>query len=801
MSHSLQIRQAAVIGSGTMGSGIAALLAGIGIPVVLLDLPAPNTTPDDLPERRNKIVLKNLRTLRKSRPSQVYHPADLDLITPGNLDDDFDLLADVDWIIEAIIEKLDVKQDLMQKIDAIRKPGALVSTNTSGLSIEAIASACSADFQQHFLGTHFFNPPRYLKLLELIPHPNTDPAVLDFMHDFAVNRLGKGVVICKDTPNFIANRFISMVGTFGMTYALEHGYTVGEVDNLTGPLIGRPKSATFRLLDLIGVDVMAHVNANLYPAIPDDESRDILTHDRVNEIIKQMVENGWLGNKAGQGFYKRVDTEDGEREFWQLNLTTLEYQPPQRVRFASVGAYRKIEDVGERIKALVNSTDRAGEYLWHLHAFYLTYAARRLEEIAGSILAIDNANKWGFNHELGPFEIWDALGVEETLPQFEQAGYPAPGWVMEMAICGCPTFYQRDDNGTITGVYDPQAGDYVPVEVDPRVVVIRDLRAAGKRIEGMAGASIIDMGDGVGLLEFHTKANSIDDDIIKVGWKALERLESDFDGLVVGNQGDYFSAGANIFLILMLAQQGEFGQIEDAIRRIQDLFQALRYASKPVVTAPFSMTLAGGCEFAMAGARTVAHTELYMGLVEIGVGLLPAGTGCKELLRRRLNPVMQIANADPLPHLQAILEQIALATVSESAQQARDLGYLRPTDRIVMHQDTLLHEAKRDVLYLHDSGYTPPPPGKIWAAGRDALAALRMMVYTLQEGGFATAHEAKIANHIAYVLCGGDLSEPAWVPEQYILDLERAAFVELCHEPKTHERIQHMLETNKVLRN
>jgi 3-hydroxyacyl-CoA dehydrogenase len=795
------IRKAAVIGSGTMGGGIAALLAGVGVPVVLLDIPAKDTAPGDPADQRNAIVLGNLKALQKSRPAQLFHPADIDLITPGNLDDDFDSLKDADWIIEVIVENLAVKQDLMARLETVRQPSAIVSTNTSGLPVNAVAEGRSDDFQRHFLGTHFFNPPRYLKLLEIIPHAQTDPEVLDFMRDYGQNVLGKGVVVCKDTPNFIANRFISLSGTYGINYALDCGYSVEEVDSLTGPLIGRPKTATFRLMDLIGTDIMAHVNHNLYPAIPDDESREILQHPKSAHMLQTMLDHGWLGNKAKQGFYKRVDLPSGDREFWALNLETLDYEAPQKIRFESVGQHRKIEDTGERIKAMVNSDDRAGQYLWHLHAFYLTYAARRLGEIADSIPAIDNANKWGFNHDLGPFEIWDALGVEATIPRMEVDGYAVEDWVKTMVATGHPTFYQRDANGVITGVYDKNAADYVPLDVDPRALSIRDMKASGKRLEGNASASLVDMGDGVLLLEFHSKVNAIDDDIVKMGWRALDHLEHDYDGLVIGNQGEHFSAGANIFLVLMLAQQGEWDQIDGVVRELQNLFQAMRRAPRPVVTAPFGMALGGGAEFLMAGTRTVAHAELYAGQVEIGVGLIPAGTGCKELLRRRVNPVMQTPNADVLPHLQGVFEQIALAKVSESARQARDLGFLTPADRIVLNKDYLLAEAKREVLHVLDSGYMPMPPQKIWAAGRDALAALRMGVYTLHDGGFATDHEALIAYHLAYILCGGDLSEPGWVPEQYILDLERAAFVELCHEPKTHERIAHMLQTNKPLRN
>lgn len=794
------IRHAAVIGSGTMGSGIAALLAGVGVRVTLLDISAPDTQPGDPPEARNAIVLKNLHALQNSRPAQLFHPTDLDLITPGNLDDDLARLGDADWIIEAIVENLAIKQDLMARLESVRAPHAIISTNTSGLRIHDIAEGRSAEFQRHFLGTHFFNPPRYLKLLEIIPHERTDPAVLDFITDYGSTILGKGVVLCKDTPNFIANRFISVAGTFGVNYALEHGYSVGEVDALTGPLIGRPKTATFRLYDLIGADIMVHVNRNLYDAIPDDEAREVINHPASSELLDTMLERGMLGNKRGQGFYKRVDTPEG-REFWELNLQTLDYDAPQKIRFDSVGQHRKIEDAGARIKAMVHADDRAGQYLWHLHAFYLSYAAQRLGEIADDIPSIDNANKWGFNHALGPFEIWDALGVAETADRMAADGYAVAPWVRAMLDAGCASFYQRDAAGVVTGYYDPPRGDYAPLHKDPRSISIADLRAAGKRLEGMAGASLVDLGDGILLLEFHAKANAIDADIVAMGWKALEHLERGYDGLVIGNQGEHFSAGANLFLIAMLAQQQDWAQIHSTVRELQNLFQALRAAPGPVITAPFGMALGGGAEMAMASTRTVAHAELYIGLVEMGVGLLPAGTGCKEMLRRMINPVMQTPNADVLPHMQQVFEALALAKVSESAKQARALGFLRPTDRIVLNKDFLLAEAKREALHLLASGYAPQHAGQVWAAGRDTLAALRIGVYSMHEAGYATDHDVLIADKIAHVLCGGDLSEPGWVPEQYILDLEREAFVELCHEPKTIERIMHMLQFNKPLRN
>ncbi|HLV34715.1 MAG TPA: 3-hydroxyacyl-CoA dehydrogenase family protein, partial [Spirillospora sp.] len=462
------IRKAAVIGSGTMGGGIAALLAGVGIEVLLLDIPAPDTTPDDPFEQRNAVTLNGLRQMQAARPAQLFHPDDLALITPGNIDDDLPKVQDVDWVIEVVVEKLDIKQNLMAKLARIVRPPTIISTNTSGLPIAQIGEPLAEDQQRRFLGTHFFNPPRYLHLLELIPHRDTDAEVIQFMKEFATRTLGKGVVICKDTPNFIGNRFMSMIGMQAMNYALDHGFTVEEVDALTGPLIGRPKTATFSLNDLVGFDIAVHVARNLYDAIPDDPAREVLNHPKSVELSQKLLENNWLGRKTGQGFYHMRRFDDGRRELWALNLQTLEYEPPTKPRFDSVGAHRKVEDVGERIRRLINEHDRAAQFLWHHHAFYLAYASNRVPEISDSIVSIDLAQKWGFSHQLGPFEIWDAIGVEDTIPQFEAAGYPVADWVKEMVASGHTTFYRREENGLVSGCYDPVMKKYVPLESDPR---------------------------------------------------------------------------------------------------------------------------------------------------------------------------------------------------------------------------------------------------------------------------------------------------------------------------------------------
>jgi 3-hydroxyacyl-CoA dehydrogenase len=795
------MRKAVVIGSGTMGGGIAALLAGVGLETLLLDIPARDTRPGDPPGKRNALVDGNLKALQKSRLPQLYSQSVLDRITTGNTEDDLEKAGDADWIVEVVIEKLDIKQNLIARLAEVARPDAIITTNTSGLPIQKIAEGLGDDFARRFLGTHFFNPPRYLHLLEVIPHEKTDPAVVDFMVDFATRRLGKGVVIAKDKPNFIGNRFMSMAGMQTVNYALDHDFTVEEVDALTGPLIGRPKTATFRLNDLVGFDVAVYVAQNLYEAIPEDPAREVLNHPRNQEISRKMLDNGWLGNKSGQGFYKAVQTESG-REFHALNLETFEYEPPQSPTFDSVEKHARVKPTGERIRRLIQEDDRAGRFLWHLHAFYLAYASNRVPEITDTIVNIDNAQKWGFSHELGPFEIWDAIGVAETIPAFEEAGYPVADWVKTMVGNGVTTFYQRDESGQPTAYYSPLEGRYVPLEVDEKKITVDVLTTTDKKIAGNDGASIYDMGDGAALLAFHSQGNAIDPDVIQMGWQAVEMLEKgELEALVVGNDGNNFCVGANVFLVAMAAQSDQLDQIEDMLVQLQQLTQAMRYASRPVVIAPFSRALGGGVELIMAGSAVVAHMELYAGLVEVGVGLIPAGGGCKELLRRVISPVKAAnQNADILPLMQNVFEAIATAKVSVSALEAREMGFLDEADHIVMNRAHLLGEAKRIALAMAEN-YVPKTPGKVWAAGRDVHAALLLAVESFREAGYATDYDAHIARKIAHVLTGGALSQPQWVSEQYILDLEREAFLSLVTEQKTLDRIAHMLQTRKPLRN
>lgn len=787
-----RIDKVAVIGAGTMGGGIAAHLANCGIPVVLLDIPTPGLSEEEAGDRtaRNRLVTSLYERMVKARPANLARKDRADLIQIGNTEDDFDLVADADWIVEVIIERLDLKQALMERLETACKPGAIVTSNTSGIPIHQISEGRSEPFKKHFLGTHFFNPPRYLKLLEIIPTPDTDQAVLDFMVAFGRDVLGKGVVVCKDTPNFIGNRFFSVAASFGIEYGFEHGYTIAEIDAITGPTVGRPKTATFRLLDLVGLDVMQHVNSNLYEAVTDDPYRETLRPPKTSAVMQQMIDNKWLGNKSGQGFYKKTFV-NGQREFQTLNPDTMTYELAPKARFDSIGAVRKISDLGERVSKLLTYDDRAANYVRQTLYFGFAYAAYVTPHIAYKLSDVDDAMRWGFSHEAGPFELWDMLGVAETAEKMEEEGLEVAAWVKEMLASGQDSFYE---NGSC---YDFENKKYEPISVDKNVIVITEL----DQVEQNVSASLRDMGDGVALLEFHAKMNAIDQDIIDMSHKALARLNSDFDALVIGNDGRNFCVGANIFGVAMGAQQGMWDMLSDMINGLQRATFELRHAPKPVVTAVHQMALGGGAEYAMSGWETVAAHESYIGLVEFGVGLIPAGGGCKEVLRRKVNPTMRTKNADVLPVMQETFEQVALAKVATSAWEAKEMGYLAGTDTIAMNSDHRLAIAKRRALQLVALGSRPPEVEKIYAAGRDTYSALLMGIKSLQWGGYASEHDAKIAKKLAFVLCGGDISAPAWVDPWYILDLEREAFLSLLGEQKTIERIMHMLQTNKPLRN
>jgi 3-hydroxyacyl-CoA dehydrogenase len=802
------IRRAVVIGAGTMGAALAAHLANAGVPVTLLDIVPNKLTPDEekkgltLADRevRDRIVREGFDRSVKSRPSSFFSPELADLVKIGNLEDDFDAVGQSDWVIEAIIENLEIKRKLMARIDAIRAPQTIISTNTSGIPVGSIVEGFSPGLCQHFLGTHFFNPPRYLKLLEVIPTADTLPEVVQAISWFGEYRLGKGIVPCKDTPNFIGNRLAFGSAPYALDYILEHGYSVEEVDAITGPAIGHPKTATFRLIDLVGIDVWEHVGRNLAPAIPQDEmAQRYLGSERVNNLIHTMVEKNWLGNKTKQGFYKEVRQPDGSKEFWALNHATLEYQAPTKVRFDSIGK-TKDKPLSEKTKLLVEADDRAGQLVRALTFQSLAYTSERIPEIADTPLPIDNAMKWGFGHDAGPFETWDMLGVAETADKMKASGFPAAAWVGEMLAKGISTFYQYAGDSQVA-VYNPGKGAYEPIARPAGLVILKEKKAAGKLIKKNPVASLVNLDDGVACVEIHAKMNVLEDDVFTIVSAGLDLAETEYDGLVISTDAEHFSAGYNLGVVLMGAKMSAWEQLEEGVRRLQNLAMRMRYFSKPVIVAPVGYTFGGGAEVTMHAGRIVAAAELYTGLVEVARGLIPAGGGTKEMMRRVINPAMRTKGTEVLPFLQRVFEQIGMAKVATSAEEARGLGILSPTDRVVMNRDLLITEAKKEVLHLAGSGYHAPFPEKIYAAGRDGLAALRVGIYMMQQGGYITEYEAHLGNKLAYVLTGGDISSPAWVSEQYILDLEREAFVSLCGEEKTQERIWTFLQTGKSVRN
>ncbi len=791
----MRIQKAVVIGAGTMGGGIAALIAGAGIPVTLLDIPA-GEGPD-----RNAIVKSMWDRQLKSSPSALFTPEVARLVTLGNTEDNFAAVGEADWIVEVIIEQLAPKQALMTRIEAARKPGSIVSSNTSGIPISQIGAGCRADFRAHFLGTHFFNPPRYLKLLEVIPTADTNPSVVDFMKDFGGRVLGKGVVICKDTPGFIANRVGMYVGQARMVAAIEGDYTVEEVDALTGNLIGLPKTATFRLADLVGLDVHAHVLRNQYEALTGDEERQLF---KVPQPLQKLLDAKTLGNKSGAGFYKTVKASTGEKEFWALDLKTGDYAAPGSPRFELYGKVRGFDELGARMRAIFEHGvgDRAGEFIIGTTLAICAYAGRRVPEIADSIIEIDNAMRWGFNAEAGPFETWDALGVRKAAELMRARDVAVPDWVDAMLAAGHESFFKYYGN-TIVGAWDPVTSAYAKVERPALRLALKELAGTPHELKRNASASVMDLGDGVLCLEFHSKGNTLDGATDEMARAALALLDlPDYRAMVVANQGKDFCLGANIGLFLQAMGAGGIGAIDQAARQLQDLLMAFRFAPKPVVTAPFQRVLGGGAELSMSGARIVAAMETYMGLVEVAVGIIPAGGGCKELVRRNISP--HVADgSDPVPHLARIFETIAFAKVSDSARAARERGFMSDSDVIVMNDLDLIGHARQQAIALADGGFTPPDATarSVYAIGQRGKAVLQSAIEHYRWGKYISAHDALIAKRLAHVLCGGDLSVPQWVPEQYLLDLEREVFCSLLGEKKTQERIAYMLKNNKPLRN
>jgi 3-hydroxyacyl-CoA dehydrogenase len=790
MSHG--IRKVAVLGAGTMGAAIAAHCANAGLEVDLLDIASDG---DD----KNAVVDAGFERMQNARPAALMAENVADRIRTGNFEEHFDRVGEADWIVEAIIEKLEPKRELMQRVEDTAKESAIISTNTSGIPLHSIAEGRSEDFKKRFVGTHFFNPPRYLKLMEIIPTEDTDAGIVESVRNFGERVLGKGGVIAKDTPNFIGNRIGTFAGMQSARYAFENGYGIEEVDAITGPLIGHPKTATFRLNDQVGLDIAVGVAENLYEAVPEDESREELEPP---QKLQQMQEKDLLGNKSGAGFYKR-DSRDGKTVFDVLDLETFEHHPAENPEIPVAKEAQEQGDLASRLRFLIDRADedKLARYIRDTLLPYMAYASRRVPEISDTLEDVDHAMEWGFAHQTGPFRTWDLLGVRETVDNMQTMDIEVAPWVEEMLQAGNETFY-RTENGTELQ-FSPLSKEYEPVREDPMYVSLDRLRDEGKELASNDSASLLDLGDGVLCLEFHSKGNSIDAGTVEIGNRALEALErDDVVGLVIGNEGRNFSVGANLAEMAQAVKSGDLDQIEDSIEALQKLLMAFRFAPKPVVSAPHGQTLGGGLEVCLHSDRIVAAGETYMGLVEVGVGLIPAGGGTKEMARRLVSPPLHTApDTPPLPFLQKAFEQIALAKTATSAQEAKEMAFLTEHDRIVMNADHLISAAKREVEDLSD-GYTPPEHGNnVYASARSARAALQMGVKTMQWGHYASDYDGTIAAHVARILTGGNLSLPQWVPEEYLLKLEKEAFLDLLKQDKTHERIEALLKTGKPKRN
>jgi 3-hydroxyacyl-CoA dehydrogenase len=799
-----KIRRVAVLGSGVMGSGIAAHLANAGIPCLMLDIVPPALTDDDRkkgvtgksPGFRNRYALKGLEGIRKSRPSLLYSGKDIGLIAIGNFEDDLERISECDWVVEVVVENLAIKQALYGKIEALWKPGILVSSNTSGISIARMMEGRREEFRRHFLVTHFFNPVRYMKLLELVAGRDTDPAILSGMADFGERVLGKGIVYGKDTPNFVGNR----VGVYAMMYAMHammrDGLTIEEVDKVLGPAMGRPKSAAFGTADLVGIDTLLHVSDNVYENLPEDPDRDRFVPPA---FVKEMVKKGLLGRKAGAGFFKMEGKGDTKRKF-VLDYNALDYRPAEKVSFASLDAAKGEEDTGERIRKVISGDDKAARYAWEVLSETLIYAAKRIPEVADDVYNIDNAMKWGFNWTLGPFETWDAVGFAASVARMKAEGKAVPQNVESMLGGGAESFYRRVEG--VLEFFDFASGRYLPAPVSPNLIFLPALAERNKVVRRNAGATLYDIGDGVLCVEFHTKMNTVDADIVAMLMEGVALAEKEFAGMVIANHAEHFCAGANLMMVFLEAQNKQFDNIRKMVKGFQDACMRLRYSARPVVAAPAGMALGGGAEICLGSDRIRAAAETYMGLVEVGVGLLPAGGGLKEIAIRHLEGIPDGVSADPLPFLRKAFETVGMAKVSSSAKEAREMGFLRPWDRITIQRDFLIRDAKNTVLGMVGEGYeTPRPRADIALPGRAAFPAFAYGLYTMKAAGQISEHDEKIGRKIAYILTGGDVPPGTRRTEQELLDMELEAFLSLCGEEKTQARIQFMLMKGKPLRN
>ncbi len=791
------IRKVAVLGSGVMGSRIACHFAGIGLQVLLLDI-VPNDAKEAKDAKlRNKLVNDALQSALKSNPSPVYTKDVPKRISTGNFDDNMKDIAGYDWIIEVVVERLDIKQQVFEQVEKYRKPGTLITSNTSGIPIHMMAEGRSEDFKKHFCGTHFFNPPRYLRLLEIIPTPYTDPEIVDFLMHYGDLYLGKTTVLCKDTPAFIANR-IGVYGIMSIFRLMEKmELSIDEVDALTGPIIGRPKSATFRTADVVGIDTMVKVAKGVYDNCPNDEARNVFL---IPAWLEKMVTNNWLGDKTGQGFFKKIKSANGESEILTLDLKTMEYGPRKKPRFANVEAAKPLDDLKQRLKALVHGGDKSGEFYRHFHYGLFSYISHRFPEISDELYRVDDAMMAGFGWEIGAYESWDVLGVAKTVEAMKKAGYPPAAWVDEMIAKGNSSFYKVENGNRLC--YSPITGTYVGTSAkgqESAFIVMKNF--AGQTIWKNSNAFAYHLGDDVIGLEWYTKMGSIGGEVLEGIQKSITLAEEKYKGLVIANDTQNFSAGANVGMIFMLAIEQEYDELDMAIRMFQNTMMRARFSSVPVVVAPHALALGGACELSLHSDKVCAAAETYIGLVELGVGLIPGGGGTKEFVLRAADEMHE--DEPETITLKNRFLTIATAKVATSAKEGFDLGILRKgLDEVVMNQGRRIAEAKRSVIEIYDSGYVAPVMRKdIKVLGRSALGALFAGINGMVMGGYATEHDAVVGRKLAYVMCGGDLSEPTMVSEQYLLDLEREAFLSLCGERKTLERIQSVLKGGKPVRN
>ena len=805
---SFKIKKAAVLGAGVMGAGIAAHLTNAGIECYLLDIIPFELTDDDKkkglteksPAWRNRFAANGLAAVTKSKPASFFTKKNASMVTIGNFEDNLKWLENVDWVIEVVVENLKIKQELFAKVEKVVKPTCIVSTNTSGIPIKDISAKFGPALKKRFLGTHFFNPPRYMKLMEIIPGADTEKDVVDYMVKFSEETLGKGVVICKDSPNFVGNR----IGVFDLSdcikIMMEKKLKIDEVDAIVGKALGHPGTAVFGTMDLVGLDVGFHVGKNLYDAVPDDEARDTF---KAEPYLEKMIANKWLGNKTKQGYYKKVKDAKGKSAKLMLDIDTMEYVPVGKPQFDSISAAKKMENVADSVKYVFNADDKAGDFTRAYLCKTFIYSANRIGEICDDIMAVDNAMKWGYNNKLGPFEMWDAVGVKEAIEVMKKLKLKVPKKIDEMLKKGCETFYTTKADGKY--YYDFDKKGYAKIDENPKIILLPDLKSRNKIIKENGSASLIDIGDGVACLEFHTKMNSIDDPLTVMLTEACDIVEKDFEGMVVANHDERaFSAGANVFAVLTAAQLGQWDLLEKSIEALQNGNMKMKYLSKPVVTAPAGLALGGGCEMAMHGARCLPNGETYLGLVEVGVGVIPAGGGCKEILVRLTEGIPDgcvEGGMNMQYHMAKAFENIAMAKVSTSAAEAMELGYIRKTETINMSRDQQIYEAKQLVKSLVMAGYKPPRPALIPVMGENFRGLVDSIIMNMRYGNFISDYDLVVSRKVAYILSGGDCAEGTYVSEQEILDLEREAFLSLMGETKTHERIMHMLTKGKPLRN